>query len=117
MSKQLEIEVRSGGTEHPIVLSVRGELSIATAAELRTALLHQLEAATPVLIDIADLSTIDLRGLQLLCSAHRTWLKDGLGFHTVHVGGAVLTTARTAGYHASGSACPMGHEQNCFWRL
>ena len=54
------------------VLKLDGELSIEQAAELKTALINSIENSDNVIIDIEDITEIDLSCMQLLCSAHQT---------------------------------------------
>ncbi|MFH0724820.1 MAG: STAS domain-containing protein [Pseudomonadota bacterium] len=54
------------------VLTLRGELTIARAEELKAALSESLQGAASVRIQLADVGAVDLSCLQLLCSAHRT---------------------------------------------
>lgn len=68
----LTIDTTLEGSE-TILLSLRGELTIESVAELREALLAALsEDQTQVRINGNELASIDFFGLQLLCSAHRT---------------------------------------------
>jgi anti-anti-sigma regulatory factor len=54
------------------VLTLKGELTIARAEELKAALSESLQGAASVRIQLSDAGAIDLSCLQLLCSAHRT---------------------------------------------
>lgn len=56
-----------------LILHLRGQLTIETAADLRQELVEALgHAASRIQLDAAGLTEIDFFGLQLLCSAHRT---------------------------------------------
>jgi anti-anti-sigma regulatory factor len=54
------------------ILTLRGELTIARAEELKAALSESLQGGASVRIQLADAGAVDLSCLQLLCSAHRT---------------------------------------------
>ncbi|MDK9718819.1 MAG: STAS domain-containing protein [Trichlorobacter sp.] len=56
-----------------LTINVAGRLAIDTAAELRSLLLEEA-APTNIQLDVASLETLDLAGLQLICSACRTAL-------------------------------------------
>jgi anti-anti-sigma regulatory factor len=57
----------------PPTLTIEGDLSFGTAADIRTALLEAFEEARDRLrIDVSDVETIDLAGVQLLYAARRT---------------------------------------------
>lgn len=58
-----------GGT---LVLKVEGELTIPYAGEFRGALVDAFDAAGRVIVNLAGVSAVDVTGLQLLCSAHRS---------------------------------------------
>lgn len=54
------------------VVTLKGELTIARAEELKAMLSELLQGSESVRIQLADVSAVDLSCLQLLCSAHRT---------------------------------------------
>lgn len=53
-------------------LCLEGELTISNAADFRQGLLEALEQGDCLELDLDAVTAIDLAGLQLLCSAHRT---------------------------------------------
>ncbi len=55
----------------PLVLMVRGDLTIPFAGEFRLALIEAFNAAEMVVVNLEEVGSIDVTGLQLLCSAHR----------------------------------------------
>jgi anti-sigma B factor antagonist len=60
------------GDQEAAVLSVRGEVDLATAALLREVLLPALEHGSgPVVIDLSEVSFMDSSGLHVLVDAHR----------------------------------------------
>jgi anti-anti-sigma factor len=58
-------------------LQLQGELGIYAAADLKAALVHALEAATELEIDLAGVSEIDSSGMQLLAAAKRGAVEAG----------------------------------------
>ena len=61
------VELRNGRS-----LCLEGELTVSNAADLRQGLLEALEQSDRLELDMDAVTAIDLAGLQLLCSAHRT---------------------------------------------
>jgi anti-sigma B factor antagonist len=58
--------------ETPPVLYVRGEIDMATAGQLRSALEDAMAAASPVVVDMRDVSFIDLFGVRVILEAAGT---------------------------------------------
>jgi anti-anti-sigma factor len=52
------------------VVTVRGELDLATAPELETVLLERLDAGQQVVLDLRELEFMDSSGLRVLVTAH-----------------------------------------------
>jgi anti-anti-sigma factor len=52
------------------VVTIRGELDLATAPELETALLERLDAGQEVVLDLRELQFMDSSGLRVLITAH-----------------------------------------------
>ena len=113
------ITVQIEGTESARVLRVAGPLDIAHAGQLRTALLEASEASggeSSTLVDLASLTAVDLSGLQLLCSAHRSFAARGgaIGIRSRPQWFSQATAA--AGFTASAQACGPGLCGDCLWR-
>jgi anti-anti-sigma factor len=53
-------------------LKVSGELTIENAEALRRMLIQSMEGRSRLLLDLMSIESVDIAGLQLLCSAHRT---------------------------------------------
>lgn len=58
-------------------LCLEGELTVSNAAPLRERFLEALKQNDQVEIDLDQVTMVDLAGLQLLCSAHRTAVAQG----------------------------------------
>ena len=71
-------------------LSIRGELCIYDAAELKSQLLKRLGQATSLELDLADVSEIDCAGFQLLYLLKREALAEGKKVSLVNHSQAVL---------------------------
>jgi anti-anti-sigma regulatory factor len=79
--KTMDVEMtRSGETN---VLKLKGNWTIERATELKRVLLEILNSCERIIIDLEELTELDLSTVQLFCSAHRTSLKlrKHLAFH------------------------------------
>jgi len=108
-----------GNTGERRVVRLEGPLDIAHAAGLRFALLEALEASGAeggTLIDLSGVTAVDLCGLQLLCSAHRSFAGRGgaIGFEERPEWFQQASAA--AGFAASTQACGSRLCQDCLWR-
>ncbi len=83
-----------GNTLDSTVLRIRGELTIENAEELRTLLMKTTEGTDTLSLDLSEIDTIDVAGLQILCSAHRSWL--GAQRKVVCTPGTIDTLAEAA---------------------
>lgn len=110
---QFRIQVMETGEGR--VLRVEGPLTLSTAGRLRDALLEAWQAGKKTIFDAAGITDIDLAGLQLLCSAHRTYQRTGTGFELAAVSPQVVETARAAGFDNRTSACA-SRDGNCIWK-
>jgi anti-anti-sigma regulatory factor len=54
-----------------------GELKIEGAARLRETLLQAYEEAGDLSMDVAQVTGVDVAGLQILCAAHRAFFEAG----------------------------------------
>lgn len=58
-------------------VAINGAMTIGQASELKTGLLKAFEAGKPVEIQLAGVTEVDVTGLQLICSAHRSSVERG----------------------------------------
>jgi anti-anti-sigma factor len=81
------------------VVAIRGELDLATAPELETALLERLDAGEDVVLDLRDLQFMDSSGLRVLITAHARAADGGPQFAIVRprVGSEVARILDIAG--------------------
>jgi anti-sigma B factor antagonist len=68
---QNEFNVELSGDDHAIVLSVTGELDLATSPELEAALERAATGPELLILDLRGVSFMDSTGLSLLVKAHR----------------------------------------------
>lgn len=96
-------------------LYAEGDLTVLTAETLRTALLDLLAPGASVSLDTSSITAIDLSGLQLLCSAHRTFRSQNGVFELKGRSKALLESARGSGYDDH-SVCRFRSDGNCLWK-
>jgi anti-anti-sigma factor len=108
-----DIKVEKKGKERAIVIN--GGLTIEYAAELKNALQQSLKDGERVSLDLSNVTEMDLSGLQILCSAHKTSvnLKKTLEFmqNTCEV---FKETVRKSGYKRY-TGCIKETEKSCLW--
>lgn len=117
MEPETELRLRVHEGEAGRTICAEGELSIATAARLQTALFDLLQPGSLTVLDASAVTAVDLTGLQLLCSAHRTYLANGAGFRSGGMSEVLRDAAIAAGFEAPHSSCPNRREGNCLWRF
>ncbi len=112
-SNQSEISVeRSTGAT---VVRLRGEVKLPNLRELREVLMEQLPSGRTVEMDLGCATAIDVCGLQLMCSAHRTFRKRSARFALQQKPDWLRTTASAAGYDPKTSVCPFRNGGDCLW--
>ncbi len=95
---------RSDGYE---VLTVEGELDIATAPRMLAALNEALaEMAFPLIVDLSRVVFMDSTGLALLMNARRRVRRRGQGFAIVCPGGPIARVFEIADMVESLRVCP-----------
>ncbi|MBJ6723779.1 STAS domain-containing protein [Geomesophilobacter sediminis] len=98
------------------VVTFVGPLAIVNGAAAKEALVEALDAAAEVTVDLAGVTELDLIGLQVLCSLHRS-ARDA-GKRALIAGGdngAVRQAVEAAGFHRNG--CGRGGELGCLWEM
>ena len=79
-------------------VAINGAMTIDNVGEIRGGLLTAFGRGKNVELSLEGVTDLDLTGLQLLCSAHRTSLAGGLGFSIVgREEGPVSSVAKSSG--------------------
>ncbi len=103
------------GDPDAVVVTIAGSMTVLYAGELRERLLEAFEKAKKVTVDLCGVTDIDVAGLQLLCSAHRSSVSMNKTF--IVIGGpdsAVWESADAAGQlRKMGCAFDICH--TCIW--
>lgn len=92
-----------------MAVRIAKSLTIWDVPQVRTALREAACAAQAVELDLSAGETIDVAGLQLVCSAHRALERDG-GAFTLVGSRAVRSAARQAGFQRRTGCTP-----TCVW--
>lgn len=96
------------------MLILKGALTIENVAELKSAVAEALEASTGLALEVADVETADLSCLQLLCSAHRTAVRDGKSLELRNAGDGFIAVMDAAGYGRN-LGCLHPSRSDCLW--
>lgn len=95
-------------------VTLRDALTIVQVAEVREALARAIAARSHTVIDVSDLEDVDVAGLQLLCSAHRSAVGAGVLFDLTGVNTAFREAVKAAGFrHLEG--CSDETRNRCLW--
>jgi anti-anti-sigma factor len=108
-----DIKVEKKGKERLLVIN--GGLTIEYAAELKDALQESLKDGARVVLDLSNVTEMDLSSLQLLCSAHKTSVNLKKTLELMEDTGEVFKeTVKKAGYMRY-SGCTKETEKSCLW--
>lgn len=95
-------------------LTAGGSLTIEHAEELKAVIVEALASSAHLVVDLSAAEAIDLCCLQLLCSAHRTAVKDGKSIVLANTGEVFADVVRETGYLRHVGCMPdSGH--GCLW--
>jgi anti-anti-sigma factor len=111
-----EIQVRIEKVDGRKVVYVEGELALPAAGGLRLVLMEAMKAGQATVLDASGVTALDLCGLQLLCSAHRTYRRNGASLELRAEPPEVREIAQAAGFQGGGSACACPGDGRCLWR-
>lgn len=109
-------KVKSQKSAKTIRLDFSGPLTVKNAAELKDVLLSTLDEEETMIINLAEVTEIDLSSLQLLCSVHQYALKNGKEISLNDPEENLLSAGKVAGFH-SGKKCRYEKNNGCLWRF
>ncbi|GLI39777.1 STAS domain-containing protein [Geobacter hydrogenophilus] len=104
-----------GGENATLVLKVNGELTIPFAGEFSAALLDAFDAAGRVRVNLEGVSAVDITGLQLLCSAHRSAYGREKGFGVEGLTNPILDEAACLAGFRRHVGCAVDVGKSCIW--
>jgi hypothetical protein len=96
-------------------IGICGGMTIHHADDIRMTLLDTLAEANEVRLDLKKLTEIDLVGLQLICSAHRTAMNDRKLFVVKGGDNSAVKSAALAGGYIRHVGCAGDVDQTCIW--
>jgi anti-anti-sigma factor len=97
------------------VLRLRGEMTIQHAYPLKLILTEPAVDVERFLIDVAGVTDIDLSGLQLLCSMHRTVMQSGKRMEILGRGSETFRKARLESGYLREKGCQSDTCGDCWW--
>ena len=97
------------------IVSMSGCMTIEHGAEIKSALQEAINAATTVQLDLEKVTEMDLIGLQLICSMHRTAVSEQKLFSVNGTNGAVIKEAARAGGFFRHVGCVLDINHTCIW--
>lgn len=95
-------------------LKVEGGMTIAQVGQLRESVLQGFAEAERVTLDLTGVHEVDVAGLQLLCSTHRSAVATGKSVSIEGCGKRLRELVRAVGFDR-GTLCTKGKESACFW--
>lgn len=96
-------------------ISICGAMTIHHAGEIRSALLEALAEADAVQLDLKKVTEIDLIGLQLICSTHRTAVSERKLFTVMGTDDAVIKASALSGGFFRHVGCVQDVDHTCIW--
>lgn len=96
-------------------LTISGDFTICNVASIREGIIEALGQSEQVDIDLTDVSAVDLAGLQLLCSAHRSAMETGKVLAIVGMQTPPVQKARGAAGFIFNRGCRFCQSAECLW--
>ena len=97
------------------ILKLDGDVTIEQAAELKNVLIDAIDKVNDLDIDVGELKNIDLSGLQLLCSAHRSSLNKNKTLNVINKkNDSYVKTILDAGFNRN-LVCDVDKNNSCLW--
>jgi anti-anti-sigma factor len=96
MEDSMQVRREPEGSE-VIRLHVTGEITLSTVPQLRNELLEVLQQTAPIRLDLTEVTSMDVSGLQLLVSARRSACRLGKSLSVAACSAMVEDAWRQAG--------------------
>jgi len=101
--------------EKRTAVEVQGKCTIEDAGRIRTLLMERLAEADGLILNLSDVSEVDLSFLQLLCAAHKSASNSGKPFGLEGaLSEPLILKAREAGFACRGE-CGPHLNGDCLW--
>jgi anti-anti-sigma regulatory factor len=108
--------IRAEETDSGRIVYVEGDLGLPRIAALREVLIESLRPGNSTVLDLTDVPSIELSGLQLVCSAHMAYHRRGAGFSVRGAGEGLRRIAARAGFGSRNPGRPCGNS-GCIWGI
>jgi len=99
------------------ILLLKGSATLESCGDLRTALLDALDQAETLVVDVSQVTELDVAALQLFCAARRSAIKREKNMVLAdNCSAAFFTTVLDAGFNRTHTAsCWLEAGQACLW--
>jgi ABC-type transporter Mla MlaB component len=97
------------------IVIVGGDLTVASAAALKTELVAALKSASAVEVSVENITRVDISFPQLLCSAHRTAAARGKTLTVVGLAQEQLNTMLLRSGFSLKTGCQENTRTSCLW--
>jgi anti-anti-sigma regulatory factor len=97
------------------VVTVNGSMTIQHGGEIKSALMQALKTAKTVLLNLEQVTEIDIIGLQLICSTHRASIIKRKRFSVIKAGNEAIEAAAQAMGFCRRTGCIEDTEHTCVW--
>jgi ABC-type transporter Mla MlaB component len=112
-----EVAIKISKKKVSTAVAISGPMTIANISELRNAMLKAFGLGKKVQLSVSGVTDLDVTGLQLLCSCHKTAIAKGLEFSvTEEGGGAVFSEVSYAAGMARQKGCDLDTSGTCIWK-
>jgi anti-anti-sigma regulatory factor len=98
------------------VVSLSGAMTIENIGELKSGLLKAFSFGKDVQLSLKGVTEVDLTGLQLLCSAHRTSIARELHFSVTGAAGEVVSSVADLTGMMRHAGCASDINGTCVWK-
>ncbi len=113
---QDQVLVRINEREASTDIALSGPLTVDRIEEVRVGLLRAFALGKSVRISLAAVTDVDLTGLQLLCSAHRTSIARELDLRVTSDGCPALSSVAGVAGMLRHIGCPQDGCGTCVWK-
>jgi anti-anti-sigma factor len=97
------------------ILRLEGELNIQHAGELKETFLKAFTETEHLSLDLEGVTAVDIACLQVLCSAHKTFLASNKELKTIGRTAAPFERAVDDSGYRRKMGCHADPDQNCLW--
>lgn len=96
-------------------IRIAGAITIPHISDIRGELLNSLDGADTIVLEVAGVNEIDVTGLQLLCSTHRSFVKKELQISIQGASAGVVHSAAESAGLLRTTCCVSNTRCACLW--